>query len=312
MPEMTLLEAAKLSTDVVERAVTKIIVEKSPMLEVVPQKGIAGGTYRYNQEAYLGGIAFRGVNGSYTPSNGVINPQFESLVIVGGEVKIDKYIVDVVSNMIDAKTQYYSMKARAFGLYYSEQFVEGDTVVNPYGFDGLRKRAAGNQLINAATGGTTLTLDMLDLLLDAVVGDNSQKMILLNKTMRRKITQLARATTGTGQTVMYQADNLMGYNRQLAYYADCPLRVIERDDDASTFLGFDEDDGQSNLDTCSIYCMRPGMDFIHGIMHGSLPTVENFPPNQSGPFYTGRIEGYMGIVWKHPRAAARLNHVNNA
>ena len=311
MPELTMLEASKLSQDVVERAVSKIIVEKSPMLEIIPQKGINGGTYRYTLEAHLGTVAFRGVNGSYTPNNGVINPQFESLVILGGEVKIDKYIVDVQSNMVDAKRQYYGMKARAFGLYYSEQFIEGDTAVNPFGFDGIRKRAAGNQLLAQTSGGVTLTLDMLDLLLDSVVGENSEKMLIMNKTMRRKITALSRVG-GAGQQIVYKSDSLMGYNRQLAYYADAPIRVIERDDDASTFLGFDEDDGGGDLNTTSIYCFRAGMDFIHGIMHGSLPTVEDFPPGQPGPFYIGRIEGYMGIVWKHPRSAARLSRINNA
>jgi hypothetical protein len=308
---MTMLEASKLSQDVVERAISKIIVEKSPMLEVIPQKGINGGTYRYNLEGSLGTVAFRGVNAGYTPNNGVINPQFESLVILGGEVKIDKYIVEVQSNMVDAKKQYYGMKARAFGIYYSEQFVEGDTAVNPYGFDGIRKRAAGNQLLAQTAGGVTLTLDMLDLLLDAVVGENSEKMLIMNKTMRRKVTSLSRVG-GAGQQIVYKSDDLMGYNRQLAYYADAPIRVIERDDDASTYLGFDEDDGLGNLDTTSIYCFRPGMEYLHGIMHGSLPTVEDFPPAQPGPFHIGRIEGYMGIVWKHPRSAARLTRINNA
>ena len=192
MPEMTLLEAAKLSGEVVDRAITKIIVENSPMLEYVPQKSISGPTFKYSTEAYLGGVAFRAVNASYTPSSGVINPQSESLAILGGEVRIDNYIVDVMSNLIDAKREYYAMKARAMGLYYSEQFIEGDTAVTPFGFDGVRKRITGNQLINAATGGATLTLEMLDQLLDTVVGDNASKVLFMNKTLRRKITGLCQ------------------------------------------------------------------------------------------------------------------------
>lgn len=312
MPEMTMLEAAKLSQDVVESTLTRIIVEASPMLEDLPQKSIDGGTYTYNMESYLGGISFRGVNGSYTPNNGVINPRSERLVIMGGEVKIDKYIVEVSSNAIDAKTEYYGMKARAYGLYFSEQFIEGDTAVNPFGFDGIRKRIAGNQLLyadgSATGGGATLTLALIDRLLDLVVGDNSQKVMYMNKTLRRKITTLVSAQTGTAR-VEYTLDN---FNRQVTMYANCPIKIIEREDDASTFLDFDEDDGLGNLDTASIYCVRYGMDFIHGIMHGSIPSVEDFPPSQPGPFYIGRIEGYHGIVFKHPRSAARLSHINNA
>jgi len=310
MPEMTLLEAAKLSTDEVDRSITKIIVENSPMLEYIPQKGINGPSFRYNLEAHLGSVAFRGVNAVYTPNNGVINPQTEHLVIIGGQVQIDNFIVDVQSNSIDAKTTYFAMKARAFGLFYSEQFIEGDTAVNPYGFDGIRKRipTTSSQYINAATGGATLTLAMLDQLLDTVVGDNGSKILFMNKTMRRKVTELARAQTGTAR-IEYTQDS---FNKQQTSYAGAVIRVVERMDDASTFLGFDEDDGSGNLDTTSIYCIRPGMEFIHGIMHGSMPTVKDFGEQQAGPYHMGRIEAYMGIVFRHPRSAARLAHINNA
>lgn len=310
MPEMTLLEAAKLSTDVIDRAITRIIVERSPMLEYVPQKTINGPAFRYSTEGYLGGIAFRGVGGTYSPSNGVINPQFEPLVIMGGEVKIDNFIVKVMSNALDAKTEYFAMKARAMGLYYSEQFIEGDTAVNPFGFDGIRKRipTTSNQYINAATGGATLTLDMVDQLLDTVVGENSQKVLFMNKTLRRKITQLCRAQTGTSR-IDWTPD---AFNRQQTTYADCPIRIIERDDDQSTFLAFDEDDGQSNLDTSSIYCVNFGMEFCHGIMNGGMPTVQDFGEVQAGPYHLGRIEAYMGVVVRHPRAIGRLAHINNA
>lgn len=312
MPEMTLLEAAKLSTDVYDRSITKIIVENSPMLEYVPQKSINGPTFRYNTEGSLGGVAFRGVNGSYNPSVGAINPAFESLAIMGGEVRIDNFIVNVQSNVIDAKTEYYAMKARAMGLYYSEQFLEGDTAVNPYGFDGIRKRipTTGSQYENATTGGATLTLDMLDILLDLVVGDNASKVLFMNKTLRRKITALCRAQTGTSRIEYMPNPN--NFNEQLTYYAGTPIRIIERTDDASTFLDFDEDDGSSNLDTASIYCIRFGMEFVHGIMHGSMPSVKDFGEVTQGPYHLGRIEAYMGVVWRHPRSAARLGHINNA
>lgn len=310
MPDMTLMEAAKLSTDVVDRAITRIIVERSPMLEYVPQKSINGPAFRYNTEGQLGGVAFRGVGASYSPSNGVINPAYESLVIMGGEVKIDNFIVKVQSNVIDAKTEYFAMKARAMGIYYSEQFLEGDVAVNPFGFDGIRKRipSSSNQYINATTGGATLTLDMIDQLLDTVVGENSNKILFMNKTLRRKMSALVRAQTGSGR-IDYTQDT---FNQQQMSYAGSTIRVIERDDDASTFLAFDEDDGQSNLDTSSIYCIRFGLEYVHGIMNGSMPTVQDFGEVQAGPYHLGRIEAYMGIVVRHPRSVARLVHINNA
>lgn len=314
MSQMTLLEAAKSSQDVVDRAITKIIVESSPILEDLPFKTINGPTFRYTMERSLGTIAFRGVNGSYTADNGVINPQFESLVIAGGEVKIDNFIVDVESNIRDAKSTYYALKGRAMGLFFSENFFESDTAVNPYGFDGIRKRipTTSAQYINAGTGGDTVTFDDIDALLDAVVGPNSEKVLYMNKTMRRKLTALARAQTGTARVEYSESGFRDAFNRQISGYAGTPIKVVEREDDQSTILGFDEDDGSGNLDTTSIYCVRYGMQYVHGISNKMMPSVKDFGEQEAGPFHMGRIESYMGIVVRHPRSLARLGHINNA
>jgi hypothetical protein len=307
MADMTLLEAAKYSTESLERGVAKLIVESSPMLEYVKFKEIPSGTYRYNQEGSLGTTAFRGVNGSYTPDAGVINPKHEDLVILGGEVKTDNFQV-ATANAMDIKSARYRMKARQMGIQFSTSFFEGDTAVDPYSFDGIRKRITGNQLINAGTGGATLTLAMLDQLIDAVIGGEGGKVLFMNKTLRRKVTALARAQTGTVRIDMTQ-DAL---NRQQTAYSGVPIRVVEREDDASTILDFDEDDGSGNEDTASIYCCRFGPDYIHGIANRGMPDVKDFGEVQAGPYHLGRIEWYIGIVVKHPRSEARIQHINNA
>ena len=308
MLEVTMLEAAKHSQDALERAVTKIIVENSPVLEYLPMMTISGPAYRYNRERSLGTIAFRGVGATYTPDSGVINPQAEFLSILGGEVVIDKFEVEMMSNLIDLKAEKFRMKSRQAGIYFSEQFFEGDVTSNPYGFDGLRRRLAGDQLINATTGGATLTLLMLDRLLDRVVGDNGSKVLWMNDTMRRKISTLVQAQTGTGR-IEYTQDS---FGRQHEKYAGATIRVVRREDDGSTIMGFDEDDGSGNLDTTSIYCTRMGTDFLHGIQGKSLPAVQDFGEVQAAPQHKGRIEWYCGLVIKHPRSAARLENLNDA
>jgi len=198
MADITLLEAAKHSQDIIERSVTKIIVESSPVLEKLPMRTINGPAFRYHQEQSLGTVAYRGVGGTYTPDAGVINPLFESLVILGGEVAIDNFEVEVMQNLLNLKAEKYRMKARQVGIQFSETFFEGDTAVDAFAFDGIRKRLAGNQKIDQGSAdGQPLTLAKLDELLDAVVGDNSDKVLYMNVTMRRKITSLVRAQTGS-------------------------------------------------------------------------------------------------------------------
>ncbi len=311
MADVTLLEAAKASQDDLEAAVTRIIVEETPMLEEITFRTINGPTFRYNREGTLGTISFRGVNGSYTSDAGVINPQSENLVIMGGTVQIDKFEIDVMSNLFDLKMEKYNMKSRAVGIKFSEEFIEGDTSVDAFGFDGIRKRIVGDQLLSLASGGAAMSLANLDDLKDRVVGDDSDKVYYMNKTLRRKVTTLVFAT-GANPFQISQTQDAFGKQQQA--YSNIPIRVIERSDDASTFLDFDEDDtgAGGNLDTASIYCVRYGMDYVHGIQHGALPSVQDFGLIPGEVYHKGLIEWYVGIVIKHPRSVARMRFINNA
>jgi len=309
MADLTLLEAAKHSQDDIERSVTKIIVENSPILEKLPMRTINGPAFRYHQEQSLGTVAYRGVGGTYTPDSGVINPLFEALVILGGEVTIDNFEVEVMQNLLNLKAEKYRMKGRQVGIQFSESFFEGDTAVDPFAFDGLRKRLTGNQKIDEGSAdGAPLELSSIDELLDAVVGDNGDKILYMNATMRRKLTSLVRAQSGSSQITFTQD----AFNKQQLAYAGAMIRVVRREDDGSTILDYDEDPGDATSDTASMYCVRYGSDYVMGIQSRSMPSVKDFGEIQAKPQHLGRIEWFMGLVVKHPRSAARLFGITNA
>jgi hypothetical protein len=52
-------------------------------------QGHPGNAYAYNREGTLPGVAFRGVNESYTESTGIVNPLVEALRIGGGDLDVD-------------------------------------------------------------------------------------------------------------------------------------------------------------------------------------------------------------------------------
>ena len=307
MADLTLLEAAKQSEDVLEKATVQTIVEESPILEYLPMRTINGPAYRYAVEASLGTIAFRGVNATYTQDVGIINPSFEPLVILGGEVKVDNFEVAMMSNLVDLKAEKFRMKSRQVGIIFSQYFFNGDTQTNAYAFDGMKKRLAGNQKILIASPDGALTLAGLDQLLDSVIGDNSEKVLFMSPSVRRKVTALVRAQTGSGLISFVQDE----FGKQQMAYAGAPIRVVRRGDDGSTFLDYNEDPGDGVADTASIYCIRFGSDYVHGIQGMALPSVKDFGEVQAGPYHLGRIEWYTGLVVKHPRAAARLYGILN-
>lgn len=304
----TLAEASKYGDDVVRDGIVRIISETSPMFDKLTFKSIKGNAYRYNIEQALPSVAFRGINESYTDNTGVINPAVENLVILGGEVKIDRFLVNAMGNLQDMKAAQYNMKARAMGFKFSESFFEGDSSVDTNSFDGLRKRLVGDQKILMGSGGATLTLAKLDQALDAVVG--TPDFIFLNRRLRRKITALGLA--GNFALIDYGTDDRFGH--QVERYRGIPMVIMENEMDGSTILGFDEDPGDSTSDTASIYAVKFGDDFIHGITGegGSFMDVKDFGEMESAPQHLGRIEWYAGLVMVHPRSAMRLYGIHDA
>ncbi|KPC70412.1 Major structural phage protein, partial [Streptomyces sp. NRRL F-6602] len=90
---VTLPEAAKLSTTQLQRGVVETFVQESSILDRIPFLTIEGNAYAYNEEGTLPGVSFRAVNEAYTESTGTVNQKSESLVILGGDADVDRFIV---------------------------------------------------------------------------------------------------------------------------------------------------------------------------------------------------------------------------
>lgn len=302
---LTLLEAAKLVTDPLQRGVIEIFPRSSAVLERMPFANISGMAYKYNREETLPGIAFRGVNGSYTESTGIVNPQVESLFIMGGTSNVDRALVKTQGDVNNLRATYDAMKAKACALTFTSKFFNGDNASDPNEFDGLERRLTGSQKIAAGStsGGDTLTLDMLDLLLDAVVG--GADVIFCNKTIRRKINKLIRAAGQASEMVTG------AFGQQLLSYAGVPIGVIEQDKDGNEILPFTEvNPGGGTAASTSIYAVKFGaLEYVSGLQAGSMDVLDQ---GLTLTNYTTLIEWIVGMACFHPKAAARLHGVKNA
>lgn len=298
---LTLLEASKLMDNPLAQGVVETFASVNPVLERLPFIDIMGNAYRYNQEGTLPGIAFRGINGSYTESTGVINPQTEALTIVGGDSDYDVALVKMGTGSGQLRAAHDAMKAKALSLTWLKTFFKGDTDEDPLAFDGLQKRLTGNQVVDAGSGGAALDLDMLDDLIDRVRGDN--KTLFMNRTMRRTVSKLVRASGAAVETVTD------AFGRQLMGYAGVPIALVDEDSEDNPIFAFDEDDGSGNADTTSIYCAAFGLDRMHGIQTETMD-VRDLGELDSKPAYRTRVEWYSGVAVTHPKAGARLRYVN--
>src|SRR5690625_1686505 len=185
---LTLPEAAKLSTDVLQRGVIETFARESAVLEMLPFMTIEGNSYRYNQEETLPGVGFRGVNEGYEESTGIVNQLSEGLVIAGGDADVDRFIVQTRGNVNNQRAIQTRMKVKALSLTWTDYFFNGDVATDAKAFDGLKKRLTGDQVIEAGDDGGELTIMMLDELIDAVEGEPD--VLYVSKAMRRQIKAL--------------------------------------------------------------------------------------------------------------------------
>lgn len=294
---LTLLEAAKINSgDVFKAGVLAKFAESSEILRVLGFLGINGNSLKYNVEETLPGIGFRGVNGSYTESTGIINPKTESLVIAGGDLDVDKFIVDTMG--ASQRTVHEAMKIKALSLAWTKTFIKGDSETNPLEFDGLQKRLQGDSVIANHATGAGLSLAKLDEAIDAVDGANA---ILMSKAMRRRLTVAAR-NQAVGGNITYTIDQ---FGRQVAMYNDLPILIVDKDNENNDILGFTEANS-----TTSIYVVAFGDGQVQGLENGGM-SVRDMGELETKPSLRTRIEWYSGFGVFAPRSAARLKNITD-
>ena len=300
MATLTLTEAAKLSTDTLQRGVIEIFARTSAVLEMLPFMDIQGNSYRYNVEDTLPGIGFRSVNEAFTESAGIVNQHSEGLVIAGGDVDVDRFIVQTRGNVNDQRAIQTDMKSKALALTWTDTFFNGDVAVNAKAFDGLKKRIGSTQTIAAGADGAKLDITMLDELIDAVQG--TPDVIYCSKAMRREIKKVIQAHGGYMESVMD------AFGRPVLSYGGIPIRTIETNALGAEILGFNETQGTSSV-AGSLYAVKFGAEqFVSGLQNGGM-NVRDLGELDAQPVYRTRIEWYSGLAIFHPKAAARLKGV---
>jgi len=307
MAAVTLLQAAEqaLGADEVKRAAIIELFAKPDILSVIPFMDIQGGAYTYITEGQLPGVAFRGINESYTTSTGVINPQVERLRIVGGDLDVDKALLKTHGAGI--RTSQERMKVKALSLYLAGKVINGDSESDPREFDGLRKRIVGSQLFpaGASAGGDALSLQVLDDAIDAVDGATH---LIMSKKMRNL---LSNATTNTSVTGFVTWDK-NEFGQRVAYYNDIPILIVDYDDENNQVIDFNEaNPGGGAAVGTSIYIVNIGDEGVMGIQNGVME-VDDLGQIDSAPVLRTRLEWLVSLAVLSGRAAARVWGIKQA
>jgi hypothetical protein len=314
---VTLAQAALLTQNPLQRGVIETFVQESAVLDRAPIKEIAGNAFAYDREATLPGVAFRSVNESYTESTGTVNQLTESLVILGGDADVDRFIVKTMGNLNDQRALQTRMKVKAASHKFQDSFFNGDVTVDPKGFDGLKKRLVGEQVISAGANGAPILdaaddkvahafFDQLDALLSKVSGINAQNgAIYASAAALAKIRSAGRRIGGV-ETVR---EDLTG--KRVLTWNGIPILDPGANLAGAPILGQTETAGTST-DASSIYAVKYGEDIadqgVTVLTNGGIQ-VDDLGQLQDKPAYRTRIEFYTGLAVFGGKAAARLTGV---
>ncbi len=304
---LTLIESAKLALgrdEVLKATVMELYAKNSPILQYMPFEDIQGNALAFNREKTLPAVGFRGVNEAYAEGTGTVENVIESLSISGGDIDVDKFLVD--TGGAGQRATQEGMKIKALSLSIAKETVKGDVTSAPKGFDGLQVRLTGDQLIanGADAGGTALSLVKLDEVIDAV---EDPTHLIMNKTMRRLLSAAARLST-VGGYITYELD---AFGRRVTKFNDLPILIMDKDNTNTDIMAFDEAAASGSSVCTSIYCVSFEENGVIGLQSSEMQ-VRDLGELDSSPVYRTRVEWYTTLAILRPRAAARLRYIKNA
>ncbi len=300
---------------------TGLAETSSPGSKATATNSIDGNAYAYNEEAALPGVAFRGVERALHRVHRHLQPEErEARHPRRRRGRRQVHPAGPRSNVNDQRAEQTTLKVKAISYKYQETFFDnGDTDVDTKSFDGLKKRLAGKQVIDAATNGMPILgdsnadihkfLDKLDELLAAVPGINpTNGAIYASSAIIRKIGSAMRHISY--DTTLQQ--DIVG-KRVMQWNGIPLLEAGQRSAAGKEILDNDEKQGTSST-TTSIYAVKfgasEGDQGVTGLTNGGVQ-VEDPGQLQEKPAYRTRIEFYCGLRAFSGKAAARLKGVIN-
>lgn len=279
MSGITLAQASLLATTPLKKGIIEIIAKESAVLETLPFVTVNGADYGWTREESDGGATFRDVNEDYIVQNPKNSNHLEALKRLGSKVEVDRFI-ELTGNLHDARAEATASKAKAIANHFTNNFFNGDSATEFQAFDGLAKRIAVEQVVDAK--GFDFHTGLMHQLMDMVQGNVD--VIYMNKRTRRALTGLFMA-----QRAFIQAGQ-DGFGRPVQLFGGVRVAVVE----------------DMYLPDNAIYAMAFGADEgVVGIQNGELSAEDN---GLRGTMYETLIEWYVSIIVSNPKGLAKLTN----
>ena len=296
-------EAEKLSNNDLQRGVIEEIVTLDDTFALLPFIRTDGKAYVYNREDTISEGDFLDPNDAVVEGAATFEEITTNLRILAGDVDVDKFLNETMSDTNAQLATQIALKAKALGRKWASTFVNGDNTGSPKEFDGLANLVtAGQTLTGPSANGDAMTLSMLDELADQI--PYGPDACVMNGTGIRQYRNLLRTVGGGTDANMLQLKN---FDRPILTHNGIP--IIKND--------WILNDGVKGTmtDGMEVYAVRMNeQDGVHGIYGGSSAgiRIENIGTVQNKDAWRVRVKWYSGLALKSTLSLAMFEGLTTA
>ena len=226
----SLTEYRKLANDAVKAGVIDEIITADFLLAMLQFKGHSGHSFVYNRELTLPQAQPHAVGDTYEDSNLTLTRKTATLQEVGIQSSLDGYIIQTVNNVQQPEGVLRAKMAKGLSREIARQVIKGEPENNAQEIEGLDSICRAETRMMAMDDGnvdgpgkaeTEVTLDRLDAMIDQVDdGKTKPDALVMNTTMRRKLTALSRVT---GSGVLMSLIEMFGH--KISVYDGIPIII---------------------------------------------------------------------------------------
>jgi len=234
----TLSEYAKLANDEVIAGIYENIITHNELMPLLQFKSFSGNALAYRRENALPTSSTHAVGDTWADSEPTFTTKSAELKIVGVQSPLDRYAMQTRNNVQSQEAVLLSRMSKSLARKIEQLIITGEPSSAANEFEGLdslirsetRMMAMDDGVVDGpGTAETELTLYRLDAMIDQIEGGKPDALIM-NKTMRRKLSALARAT---GSGVILNSADMFGH--QYMMYNGIPVVINDFITNAETY-----------------------------------------------------------------------------
>ena len=313
----TLSQYQLLANDDVKAGIYDNIITASELAPFLQFKSFSGNSLVYNRESTLGAAATHQIGDIWSDTEPTYTQKTASLAIVGVQHPLDRFAMQTIDNVQSQEAVLLSKMAKSVARKLEDLLLNGNSggvSTEPEGLTSLLISDSrllmmddGSTPSTIAGDETELTLDRLDAMID-MVELGKPDFLMMNKTMRRKLTALARAT---GSGVVLNSAEMFGH--QYTLYNGIPVVINDYISNSETY----ENSGAwGSSSATTIYALKTGEEkqgwtVIH---NGAVldPDIQRLGTKVDKNEDTYRMVVYLNAVLYSAKVCAGLAGIDSA